>query len=61
MDSITNRELQARSKFTLTNILNFQATNNYLQNEIKNSGKTFNSSDYTKFKQLIALRRKLYS
>ena len=61
MDSITNRSFESQKRFTLNNVFNFQVGNNYLQNEIKRSGKVFNSSDYTRYRQLVALRRKLYS
>ncbi len=57
MDSITNRSFQAQSNMTLRRIFNFQVPSSYKQDQVKQSGKTFDSSQYTRFKQLVEYRR----
>jgi hypothetical protein len=59
MDSTTDRTFQAQRRFTLRNIFNFPHSSSYLQNEIKKSNKTFDSSQYTRYRQNIEIRRSL--
>jgi hypothetical protein len=60
MDSITNRSFQSQSNMTLRRIFNFQVPSSYIHDQVKQSGKTFDSSQYTRFKQLVEYRRKRF-
>lgn len=59
MDAITNRPFQAKARFTLRNVLNFPVPSSYLQDQIQKSSKTFDASQYTRYRQLVSIRRNL--
>ena len=56
-DSNTNRIYSS----IMRNILNFNVESNYNQNQVNKQGKTFDSSYFTNYKKLIAIRRNLYN
>lgn len=54
MPSTDINTYNAKTDIFARRTLNFTVTNNYLQSQVKQSGKTLDSSDITKFRGYVA-------
>jgi hypothetical protein len=58
MDPLANRSFQAQASVTVKNIFNFAVTSSYMQGQVQKNAKSFDSSVYTRHKQLVEYRKK---
>lgn len=56
---LRNGSMEARTRFTLRNIFNSTANNDYLQNQVKKNGSTFDSSVYIRHREMVAINKKM--